>query len=87
MTPAARGALIGAGAAAGIAAVAAARYGENEAGRFCGGCFVQWSAIAVPVGAGAGAAIGWGVGRSRRSIAAVPLWSPDAAGVAVVARF
>jgi hypothetical protein len=86
-SPAARGAAIGIVAAAGITALAAAQHGQNEKGSFCGACFVRWSLVTVPVGAGAGAAIGWGVGRARRSVAAVPLFSPNAAGVAVVATF
>jgi hypothetical protein len=86
-SPAATGAAIGIVAAAGITALAAAQYGENERGGFCGPCFFHWSLITVPIGAGAGAAIGWGVGRARRSVAAVPLFSPNAAGVAVVATF
>jgi hypothetical protein len=86
-SPAATGAAIGIVAAAGLTLVASARLGENDTVRICGACFVRWSLITVPVGAGAGAAIGWGVGRLRRSVTAVPLFSPDAAGVAVVARF
>src|SRR5215210_5699322 len=37
------GALVGAGAALAATALAAARYGENEGGRFCGRCLTQWS--------------------------------------------
>jgi hypothetical protein len=57
---------IGIGAGLGAAGAAAAKYGENEGGEFCGRCFLQWSAIAVPVGAGIGAGVGYLIDRSRR---------------------
>jgi hypothetical protein len=56
----------GIGAGAGVAAVAASRYGENETGTFCTRCFAEWSAISIPIGAGVGAAIGYVVDRVRR---------------------
>ena len=87
MSPTAIGALVGAGAAAGFTALAAARYGENEGGEFCGRCCLQWSAISIPVGAAIGAAIGWGIGRASRPVTAVPVVSRTAAGVVVSARF
>jgi hypothetical protein len=46
--------------------MAAARYGENEGGEFCGQCFVRWAAISVPVGAGIGAFSGWLIDKARR---------------------
>jgi hypothetical protein len=60
------GIAIGIGAGLAIAGYSAARYGENEGGRFCGACFIRWSAIAVPVGAGIGAAVGYAIDRARR---------------------
>jgi hypothetical protein len=57
-------ALGGALAGFGLAAVAAARYGGNEGGRFCGGCLVEWSTVTVPVGAGIGALIGFVIDKS-----------------------
>lgn len=57
---------IGIGAGATIAGVAASKYGENEGGTFCTGCFAEWSAIAIPVGAGVGAAVGYLLDRARR---------------------
>lgn len=81
------GAVIGAGAALGLTAMAAARYGENEGGKFCGVCMVQWSVVSVPVGAGIGAAVGWGIARSRRSIVAVPMFSRKSAALVISARF
>lgn len=87
INPVVAGAAIGAAAAAGITFAAAASYGENEGGKFCGRCFVQWSTFSVPAGAGLGAAIGWGIGRARRSVTAVPVLGPKAAGVIVSARF
>lgn len=39
---------------------------ENETGEFCGPCFVQWGAIAVPAGAGVGALIGLLIDATRR---------------------
>jgi hypothetical protein len=60
------GIAIGIGAGVAVSGVAAARYGENEGGEFCARCFVQWSAISVPVGAGIGAAAGYLIDRARR---------------------
>jgi hypothetical protein len=57
---------IGVGAGLATSAIAASKYGENEGGQFCGRCFMEWSAITVPVGAGAGALIGYLIDRSRR---------------------
>lgn len=85
--PTAIGAVVGAAVAAGATYAAAAKYGNNEGGTFCARCFVQWSAFTVPVGAAAGAAIGWGIGRARRSVTAVPLFSPATTGLVLVARF
>ena len=48
---------IGIGAGLAASAMAAAKYGDNEGGQFCGRCFVEWSAITLPVGAGAGALV------------------------------
>lgn len=56
---------IGIGAGVGGAAIGASKYGENEGGGFCGGCFVRWSAISLPVGAGVGAAVGYLIDRTR----------------------
>lgn len=81
------GALIGAAGALAITAAAAAEYGNNEGGRFCGPCLVQWSAFTVPVGAAIGAAIGYGIDRAHRSVTAVPVFSRKQAGVVVSARF
>lgn len=61
------GALIGAGAALIVTGWAAASYGENEGGKFCTPCMVQWSALSVPVGAGLGAGIGFAVATVRQS--------------------
>ena len=52
------GAMIGAGSAAAVTYWAAKSYGENEAGGFCEGCFLQWGAWAIPAGALVGAAVG-----------------------------
>jgi hypothetical protein len=87
VNPVAIGAVSGAAAAAGLTYLAAARYGENEGGEFCGRCFVQWSAVTVPAGAGAGAAIGWGIGRTRHSVSAIPVISPRSTGLVLSARF
>jgi hypothetical protein len=59
---------IAAGIAGGIAvsAVAASKYGDNETGQFCTRCFVQWSAVSIPVGAGIGAGVGYFIDRARR---------------------
>jgi hypothetical protein len=56
------------GVVAGVATsgLAASKYGENEGGRFCGRCFVEWSALTVPVGAGLGAAVGYLIDKARR---------------------
>jgi hypothetical protein len=56
---------IGIGAGLATSAMAAAKYGENEGGEFCGPCFVAFSAITIPVGAGAGALVGHLIDRSR----------------------
>ena len=85
--PAAIGALIGGTVALGATYAAARKYGNNERGEFCTRCFVQWSAITVPIGAVAGAALGWGIGRSRRSITVTPIVGRRAGGLAVFARF
>jgi hypothetical protein len=85
--PAATGALIGAAAALVGTGLAARSYGENESGRFCGACMLQWSALTVPVGAGIGAVIGFGIARARRSVTAVPIFSRSAGAVFVTARF
>lgn len=50
----------------GVSAVAASKYGDNETGQFCTRCFVQWSAISIPVGAGIGAGVGYLIDRARR---------------------
>jgi hypothetical protein len=60
------GVVLGIGTGVAVSAAAASRYGENEGGEFCTRCFVQWSAISVPVGAGIGAAVGYLVDRARR---------------------
>jgi hypothetical protein len=60
------GIAIGIGAGVAVAGASAARYGENEGGRFCGACFIRWSAISVPAGAGIGAAVGFLIDRARR---------------------
>jgi hypothetical protein len=58
------GAAVGAGAAAAVTYWAAATYGENEGGRFCTGCFMQWGAASIPVGALVGALVGHALGGS-----------------------
>ncbi len=60
------GIAIGIGGGIGLTGAAASRYGNNEGGKFCTRCFVQWSAVAVPVGAGIGAAVGYLIDRARR---------------------
>lgn len=60
------GIAIGIGGGIGLTGAAASRYGNNEGGKFCTRCFVQWSAVAVPVGAGVGAAVGYLIDRARR---------------------
>ena len=82
-----RGALIGAGAALVATGMAASKYGENEGGRFCSRCLAQWSLFTVPAGAGIGAAIGYGIHRLRRSVAAAPLFSAGRRGIVVMASF
>ena len=82
-----KGAWIGAGAALAMTALAAARYGENEGGRFCGTCLVQWSVLTVPVGALVGAGVGYGLERSRRSVTATPVFSKGSTGIVIHARF
>ena len=57
---------IGVGAGLTSSAIAAAKYGENEGGQFCGRCFMEWSAVTVPVGAGAGALIGYLIDQSKK---------------------
>ena len=56
---------VGIGAGVAATAVAASKYGANEGGEFCGGCFARWSAISIPIGAGVGAAIGYLIDRAR----------------------
>ena len=63
------GALIGAAVAVAVTAVAAKKYGDNEGGKFCSACLLQWSVVTVPIGAGLGAGIGFGVASARRSVA------------------
>ena len=53
------GAVLGAAGAAAVTVWAANAYGNNEGNSFCGACFAQWGAIAIPAGAAAGAGIGW----------------------------
>ncbi len=86
-SPVATGALLGAAAALAATAAAARTYGENESGRFCGACMVEWSALTVPIGAGIGAAIGYGVQRARPSVTPVPIFTRQAAAMVMVARF
>jgi hypothetical protein len=50
----------------GVSAIAASKYGDNETGQFCTRCFMQWSAISIPVGAGIGAGVGYLIDRARR---------------------
>jgi hypothetical protein len=49
-----------------VSAIAASKYGDNETGQFCTRCFMQWSAISIPVGAGIGAGVGYLIDRARR---------------------
>ena len=81
------GAVIGAITAAAITAWAAASYGENEGGKFCANCMLQWSALSVPVGAGLGAGIGFAVASIRSSATAGGRFPQKQAGVAISARF
>jgi hypothetical protein len=60
------GVAIGAASAVVATAAAASSYGENEGGEFCGGCFLRWSAISIPVGVGVGAGIGLALDALRR---------------------
>jgi hypothetical protein len=53
----------GIGAGVGIAGLAATKFSENEGS--CPRCFVEWSAIAIPVGAGVGAVVGYLIDRGR----------------------
>jgi hypothetical protein len=90
------GALIGAGGAFALTALAANSYGNNEGGRFCDACLVAWSVLTVPAGAGLGAVVGWAIdlGRhktlfvapSRSPVAVVPVIGPRK-GVMVSVRF
>ena len=57
--------LIGAGAGLALVAGAAAAYGMNEGGGFCGACLGQWSLAVVPVGAGVGALVGFAIDRAN----------------------
>ena len=50
----------------GVSALAASKYGDNETGQFCTRCFMEWSAISIPVGAGIGAGVGYLIDRARR---------------------
>ena len=91
------GAILGAAAGIAVTAAAASAYGENEGGDFCASCMVQWSTIAVPVGAGLGAAIGFALRGgektlyvapgSRASLRVMPILSEGRAGVRLTARF
>jgi hypothetical protein len=85
-TAAVRGALIGAVAALAITGWAAASYGENEGGKFCYNCMLQWSALSVPVGAGLGAGIGVAV-VSLRSSALPAERFPRRAAITISTRF
>ncbi len=57
---------IGIGGGLAASAIAASKYGENEGGEFCGRCFVEWSAITLPVGTGVGFTAGYLIDRLRR---------------------
>jgi len=92
------GAAIGAASAATVTALAAASYGENEQGEFCGNCFLGWSAISIPVGVGIGAGIGVAIDALRRQtlyvstlksfkVGVAPVLSRKAAGVRVALTF
>lgn len=58
--------LAGVIAATSATAWAAQSYGENEGGKFCTNCFVQWGAVAIPAGAGIGALVGLAIDAARR---------------------
>jgi hypothetical protein len=68
------GAAIGAGTAAAVTYWAAAKYGENEGGRFCTGCFMNWGAVTIPAAALVGALVGHALGGSS----AAPQHAPRA---------
>lgn len=57
---------LGIGGGVGLAGVAASTYGSNEGGEFCTRCFLQWSAVSLPVGAGIGAVVGYLIDRARK---------------------
>jgi hypothetical protein len=90
--------LVGAGTAFTVTAIAAASYGSNEGGRFCGGCLVEWSTLTVPVGAGVGALVGLAIDLSRvrtvydrrterASLALAPIISRGTIGATAAIRF
>jgi hypothetical protein len=91
------GVLTGASAALVSTYAAANSYGDNEGGRFCTRCFVQWSAVAVPIGAAVGAGIGFAIeARRRRTIylaadptrvSVAPVVSPRWNGIIVSLQF
>jgi hypothetical protein len=91
------GALIGAGGAAAVTYWAANQYGENESGDFCGQCFAQWGAFAIPAGALVGAIVGWNVSRSvgpqpvtarpPRTTVVAPVVARRGGGVVVSVRY
>ena len=92
------GTLIGAGVATAITYAAAASYGKNEGGHFCGGCFLQWGAAVIPVGAAIGAGVGFGIDRMhrttffeaappRRAVVARPLITRRGGGVLISVAF
>ena len=81
------GALIGAAAALAITGWAAASYGENEGGKFCSNCMLQWSAVSVPVGAALGAGIGVAVAGIRSSAAPGARLPERQMGVSIATRF
>ena len=91
------GVLTGATVALAATAAAASSYGENEGGRFCTRCLVQWSAVAVPVGIAAGAGVGFAVEAGRRRtiyvapdparVSMAPVFLPQLKGLIVSVRF
>src|SRR5688500_5496428 len=83
-----RGALIGAGAGAGVTILAAVAYGRNEGGGICGACAWQWGAVGVGAGAGIGAGVGALIGSAAPSRQPGP-WSPPGRrrGIAFAVRF